>query len=250
MKEDLTPIHVFQKRGELFTTSIDVADKFGKQHAHVLRSVRAILENDAELNGSDFGLVNFKETSYLDEKNERRPMYEMTRSGFSILAMGFTGKKALQWKIKYEQAFSKMETALLNQKNLSWQANRQQGKLSRLEETDTIKLFTEYAANQGSTKPHYYYKHLTNATYKALFIVTDKFPGSFRNLLDNSQLSFLATAEIVAGKALQDGMSQGLFYKDIYLLAKARLEALAATIGQTKVITGSPQLPFQRQIAA
>jgi Rha family phage regulatory protein len=250
-----TEIHIITKGGVLFTTSLDVAEKFSKRHDHVLASIRKICADSEEIDApkskdvnapkigdSNFGRRNFSLSSYLDEKNERRPMFTMTRSGFAILAMGFTGKKALEWKIKYEQAFSLMEQTLLNQKNLSWQASRQQGKLSRRDETDTIADFVAYAKSQGSTKPEYYYKHLTNATYKALFIVTDKFPGSFRDLLNTAQLSFLATAEHVTAKALQDGMAQGLFYKDIYPLAKSRLEALAQTVGVSPVICQRKQL--------
>jgi len=232
-----TEVHIITKGGVSFTTSIDVAEKFGKQHKHVLDGIRKIAEGNESFSGP-----NFRPRKYIDDRGKWQPMYEMTRSGFAILAMGFTGKKALEWKIKFEQAFSLMEQTLLNQKNLSWQASRQQGKLSRRDETDTIADFVAYAKSQGSTKPEYYYKHLTNATYKALFIVTDKFPGSFRDLLNTAQLSFLATAEHVTAKALQDGMAQGLFYKDIYPLAKSRLEALAQTVGVSPVICQRKQL--------
>ena len=237
MKPQETEIYIVNKGGNLFTTSIDIAEKFGKRHDNVIASIQKIIQQSP-----DRAALNFKGCSYLDENSRRRPMFEMTRSGFAVLAMGFTGKAALEWKFRYEQAFSLMEQALLNQKNLSWQTSRQQGKLSRRDETDTIADFVAYAKNQGSTKPEYYYKHLTTATYKALFIITDKFPGSFRDLLNTAQLSFLATAEHVTAKALQDGMAQGLFYKDIYPLAKSRLEALAQTVGVSPVICQRKQL--------
>ena len=99
-----------QRGAQLFTTSIDVAEKFGKRHDRVLRSIRNIiaetLPSDAPKNGGvskvpalkiggvDFGKQNFRATTYMDDKGERRPMFEMTRSGFTILAMGFTGKVA------------------------------------------------------------------------------------------------------------------------------------------------------------
>lgn len=244
MKNYVPEIHIIQKGGELFTTSIDVAEKFGKRHDTVLRSVRNIL---AEL--PERGARNFAETYYTDESNRRQPMFNITRSGFSVLVMGFTGKKAIEWKFLYEEAFSKMETALLNQKNLSWQNNRAVGKLGRKEETATIKDFVEYARAQGSTKAEFYYKHLTNATYKALFIIKDKFPGSFRDMLDAMQLSYLAAAEYVAANAINEGMAQSLYYKDIYLLAKSKLEKFAESVGVTPVITTTrqPMLPMSTQ---
>ena len=250
-----TPI-IRQRGDRLFTTSLDVAEKFGKRHAHVLSSIRKLCVDCAGFNEPKNRLVNepkigdvnrfasnFKETAYIDDKGEQRPMFEMTRAGFSVLAMGFTGKKALEWKIKYEEAFSSMEAALLRQANLSWQDQRSQGKIARREITDTVKAFIAYAESQGSKNAHHYYKHITTATYKALFIVRDKGGKSFRDLLDSMQLSFLAAAEYVAAKALEDGMREQIFYKDIYQLAKQRIESFAVAIPRSNVIAIQASLP-------
>jgi len=237
MKKYVPEIYIIQKQGQILTTSLDVAEKFGKRHDNVLQSIRKIVEEMPER-----GALNFKETSYIDESNRRKPMYDITRSGFSVLVMGFNGRKALEWKFLYEDAFSKMEHALLNQSNISWQDDRKAGKITRREETDVIRDFVEYAHSQGSTKANFYYKHLTNATYKALFLVADKFPGQFRDLLNSRQLSFLRSAEIVAADALKDGMAQGLFYKDIFQLAKTKLQGCAQIFGVSPVIAISQQL--------
>ena len=252
------------KGGQLFTTSIDVAEKFEKRHKNVLQSINRILADCCQVDGlrtkpvnglkneaADFGPLNFKESSYLDEKGERRPMFEMTRSGFTILAMGFTGKKALEWKIKYEQAFSAMEQALLNQKNISWQDQRQQGKLARHEVTDTIKRFVAYAEAQGSKNAFRYYPTITTAVYKCLFIIEDRYGKSFRDLLSSMQLQFLSVAEYVAAKAIEDGMAMNLPYKEIYKLAKGRVERYAESLPKTKVISRQVALPTSTiQIAA
>lgn len=240
------------KGEQLFTTSIDVAEKFGKRHDTVLRAIRKTVVDCGDgparkiecgsklparkIGPVDFASANFNETTYLDDQNQRRPMFEMTRSGFTILAMGFTGAKALQWKIKYEQAFSAMEAALLNQKNLSWQEQRQHGKIARHDVTDRIQDFIAYAELQGSRHAHHYYKHITTATYRCLVVVTDQAGKSFRDMLDSMQLSFLQVAEYVAAKAITDGMSQGLFYKDIYKLAKERIESYASQLPRTEVV--------------
>lgn len=229
-------VYVEVKRGVAFTNSLDVAEKFGKRHDHVLASVRKIVR--------DFpgkALPNFRECSYPADNGQRYPMFEMTRSGFAVLAMGFTGREAIEWKFKYEQAFSAMETALLNQQNLSWQSQRAQGKLGRRTETDTIRDFVAYAKDQGSTKAEFYYSNLTKATYKALFLVKDRFPGPFRDMLDTMQLSYLAAAEYVASNALRDGMANGIHYKDIYKLAKGKLENYALAVGVTPVIAQTTQ---------
>jgi len=92
----------------LKTTSRIIADKFGKRHDHVLRDVRNLVETNPV-----WGVPNFGEAPYIDAQNgQTYQMYEMTRDGYSMLVMGFTGKKAMEWKIKFLEAFSAMEAKI------------------------------------------------------------------------------------------------------------------------------------------
>ena len=93
---------------QLVTSSQIVAAYFDKNHRHVLDSIRQILA--AENSAAKF----FYTASFLN-RGKRYPMYFMNRDGFSLLAMGFTGKKALEWKIRYIQAFNEMEKQLKEQ---------------------------------------------------------------------------------------------------------------------------------------
>ncbi len=95
------------------TTSLQVAENFGKKHQHVLRDIDA-LKQDV----SNFGQM-FIESNQPDSYGRDRRIYYMNRDGFSLLAMGFTGKKALQFKLKYIDAFNQMEKQLQQQKPLS-----------------------------------------------------------------------------------------------------------------------------------
>lgn len=105
---ELYPI-VFEKDGQALTTSREVADYFGKNHAHILRDIRATLEQLNETpEGREFNQSNFGLVEYLDSKGERRPAYTLTRDGFTLLAMGFTGAKAMQFKVAYINAFNRM----------------------------------------------------------------------------------------------------------------------------------------------
>lgn len=92
--------------GTIKTTSLKVAEHFGKQHKNVLQSVER-LECSPE-----FNRLNFKLVEYSDAKGEKRPAYEMTKDGFVFLAMGFTGKQAAQWKEAYINAFNAMADKL------------------------------------------------------------------------------------------------------------------------------------------
>lgn len=101
---------VFEKDGRIVATSVDVASGFEKQHKHVLRDIDNLLKQRHDLNGSKFGPVE-----YFDAKGEARRAFEMDRDGFTLLAMGFTGAKALDFKIRYIDAFNRMEQALTDQ---------------------------------------------------------------------------------------------------------------------------------------
>lgn len=92
--------------GQITTTSLQIAEHFGKAHNLVLRTIRN-LECSRE-----FNQCNFAPVEYLDAKGEKRPCYRITRDGFVFLAMGFTGKEAAQWKEAYITAFNKMEVEL------------------------------------------------------------------------------------------------------------------------------------------
>lgn len=91
------------------TTSLIVAEAFDKQHKDVLRAITKIECPD------DFGRRSFAPSSYLSEQNKPQPMYHITRDGFMLVAMGFTGKKATEFKIRFIEAFNTMERALLEQ---------------------------------------------------------------------------------------------------------------------------------------
>ena len=89
-------------------SSRDVARVFEKEHFNVIRDIKN-LECDEEFNA-----INFEAVDYTDAKGEKRPMYLLTRDGFTLLAMGFTGEKAMKFKLKYIAAFNAMEEQLKN----------------------------------------------------------------------------------------------------------------------------------------
>lgn len=93
------------KNNQVVVSSRQVAERFGKEHRHVLENIRQILaaENSA---------ANFFMPSSYENRGKYYPEYLMNRDGFTLLAMSFTGKEALQWKMKYIQAFNEMEKQL------------------------------------------------------------------------------------------------------------------------------------------
>lgn len=94
--------------GAFRCSSRDIAAHFGKAHKHVLRDIDRILE-DLE---PEFGRTNFGPSFYVNEQNKQQRCFLLTRDGFTLLAMGFSGSQALAWKVKYIDAFNAMEAEL------------------------------------------------------------------------------------------------------------------------------------------
>jgi Rha family phage regulatory protein len=115
------------------TTSNEVAEFFGKEHAKVLRSIELLAESNRAISGGvDFNARNFSAVEYTDAKGECRPAYRLTRDGFVVLAMGFTGKRALAFKLAYIDAFNRMEAALRGPQETGLVTAAQAGELATL----------------------------------------------------------------------------------------------------------------------
>lgn len=196
-------------KNEAVCSSLDVAKSFGKRHDNVLKGIFNLLKNkDVE--------KMFCKTSYKDAKGENRPMYLMNRDGFSLLVMGFNGKEALEWKLKYIEAFNKMETIIREKSTQMWISARETGKLTRKSETDVIKELVEYAKSQGSTHP--------DKLYMVYSTLANKMAGvQSRDEATVQQLGRLDMAEQIILCMVREGMAVGLGYKEIYQNCKERL---------------------------
>lgn len=98
-------VQIINNNGELVVSSRKVAEDFGKEHKVVLRSIREILVEQ------NCATKFFHETTH-EYRGQQFPEYLMNRDGFCLLVMGFTGKEALAWKLKYIEAFNAMEKKL------------------------------------------------------------------------------------------------------------------------------------------
>lgn len=99
---------------QVVVSSRVVAEKFGKEHSKVLRAIKDKISTNPKLASLNY----FIESSYKDAKGEDRKEYLLTRDGFTFIVMGFTGAEADMWKLKYIEAFNKMEQALKEQHTL------------------------------------------------------------------------------------------------------------------------------------
>ena len=204
---------VYLERDEAVCSSLDVSRSFGKRHDNVLRAIGGLLENEETQK-------MFKKSNYVDSQNKQKyPMYLMNRDGFSLLVMGFTGKKALDWKLKYINAFNQMEKIIRERQSQSWIESRSVGKLSRKAETDVLKQLVEYAKQQGSEHADMLYMTYSKLANKTAG-VTD------RETATTQQLMNLSFVENIILNMVQDGIQQELPYKEIYRNVKDRLSVV------------------------
>lgn len=113
----LAPI-VTIKADRVVASSRDVAAYFGKRHDHVLRDIEELAES---LSPQIWG-VWFQPTTYEQKVGfgtRHNPAYDMTRDGFTLLVMGYTGDKAMAFKVRYIEAFNRMEEELRKQTQFS-----------------------------------------------------------------------------------------------------------------------------------
>lgn len=103
------------QNGEPVASSRQIAESFGKEHKHVLRDIENLIGGESKIGLSSM----FFKSEYISAQNKKLPEYLMNRDGFTLLAMGFTGKAALEWKLKYIQAFNAMEKQLAQRPQLS-----------------------------------------------------------------------------------------------------------------------------------
>ena len=105
--------------------SLQVAEKFEKEHRHILRDIDELTAQNWAVKGL------FKVSTYKANNGQKYRKYYMTRDGFTLLAMGFTGQKALEWKLKYINAFNRMESIIREKQTPAWQESRQTGITTR-----------------------------------------------------------------------------------------------------------------------
>lgn len=199
------------KHDEVVCDSLQVAERFHKNHQHVLEAI-----DNLTVENSTVAEMFFASTYKAENGHTYRKFY-MNRDGFSLLAMGFKGKKALEWKLQYIKAFNQMESMLKERNTQLWIEQRKQGKLTRQSETDVIKKLVEYAKEQGSEHSQMLYM-----TYSKL---ANKMAGiTDRELATIKQLNELSFIENIILNQIRVGMEREMHYKDIYRDCKRQIE--------------------------
>lgn len=111
---EIDDLIIIAEDGRLMTDSIKIAKKFGKRHDRVLRAYDNLGCSE------EFNRTNFGEIEYVDTKGRSQRAIAMTKDGYSILAMGFTGPEAMKFKEEYIARFNNMQSTLAAQQGGLW----------------------------------------------------------------------------------------------------------------------------------
>lgn len=195
----LVQLEKFKHKDRAVVTSLDVAETFGKEHRHVLRDIKE-LPCDREFHVSNFGHISYKDSYGRDQ-----PMYIMTRDGFTLLVMGYTGDEAMRFKIAYINQFNQMEETI--RKRI---VERERGIAVRNALTNALQVSEEQRMHGHA------YSNYTNAIYRVLFGKDAKQmreemgveeTANLRDHMNAEQLSAVESMERLVSGLVDVGMS-------------------------------------------
>jgi Rha family phage regulatory protein len=177
------------KKEKIFCKSNMVAEVFEKRHDHILRDVREIIKNCS----IEFSRPNFEESTY-KVRGKEYPCYNLTKDGFTMLAMGFTGEKAIQFKELYIKKFNEMERLITSKKILS---------LETKDLTDNVLLLHEEPKN-------YHFSNEFNMINKIVLKMTTKEFRKANNIEDKSSIRPFLTEQQINDILLLQRIDSGL----------------------------------------
>ncbi len=218
-----------------FTTTLIIAEGVQTDHRSVFRLLKTYEE---DLNDLDLSRFEIAKVSTKGRSTEYAKLSEI-QATFLITLMKNT-KKVVQFKKQLTKEFFKQRDFIAKikaqQQNEQWLESRKQGRIARRLETDVIKEFIAYSKAQGGSPKgcDRYYNNLSTMESKALFILEQKYKN-LRNILGITELLTVQQADMIVAKALKDGMTDKLHYKDIYSLAKKRVELFAEIRGKSSL---------------
>ena len=221
MKKELA---IFERHGQLYTDSRDVAAVVGQRHRDLLRTIRHYIKVMKESNERNFAPVDyFRESAYMDTKGETRPYYLITRKGCDMIAHKLTGDRGIWFTAAYIDRFYVYEQALRERNAPLWRLAREEGKKTRRLETDAIKMFVAYAQAHGSRNPDKYYMAFTKLAYS----VTNMKAGQ-RDSSTAAQLMDLRTIEGVIDRGILVEIVAGTEYHQAFQNVKIKVLQVAA----------------------
>lgn len=208
---------VLMKNNQAITSSKKIAEVFGKNHRDVLKAIDNLI-GGLRKTAQAPQMFYFREETDPQNGQEYRVCY-MNRDGFSLLVMGFKGQKALEWKLKYIEAFNQMEAQLKNP-DIKRLLARERGKEARKGLTDSIKECIPEGPNK-----HWAYSNYTNLVYRIIFNKSAAELRKERGATKETLLrDYLSSEELEKVKRVEDLAKNFVYVGMDYEQVKAMLE--------------------------
>lgn len=222
------------EKEKAFTTSRIIAEHGDIEHRAMIQLIKNYTNDLNDIGLSAFEMRKFKTSGRTGEE----AILDEIQATFLITLMK-NSKKVVTFKKNLTREFFKqrqiINRLIFQRENPDWQDARKDGKIIYHQKIDVIKIFVDYAINQGSINANRYYSNIAKMENKALFFFEQKYKN-MREVLTIRQLMQVATADDVIEKALKDGMREKMDYKDIYKLAKTRIISYAEIIGRSPIL--------------
>ena len=219
---------------------VSTFDLFEKMGYHEHRTLKRVIVDHKDA-FDDIGLLHLH-VQKPTRKKSGRPIesYLLNEDHFILLVLlAKNSPESVQLKIRVCREFKRLKktVALLasQRNNDAWKAERADGKQIYMQKTDVIKIFVEYATEQGSKSAAMYYTNFAKMENKSLFLCHQKLKN-VREVLNIRQLNQVACADQIIEKAIQDGMDKEMPYKDVYRMAKERVIEFSKIIGQSPML--------------
>ena len=214
----MNEISILEVGSELRTDSRLLAKFLDHRHRTILENVDKYLPLFSEI-----GRVPFETGTFQTAGGEQKQRYALLNESqcYFLLTLMRNNDRVVEAKLQLVKAFEDARRQLAQR-----DAARIEGKKARLAETEAIKTLIEYASAKGSGSPDKYYLNITNMTNKFLGIKSGERP-----MLSADKLKQVAAVETVVDIAIRDGIKANLHYKEIYRLAKDRVNSLGVALG-------------------
>ena len=215
---------IILKNNEPMTTSLNISQGIGIEHRAILQLIKKYKDRKI-FQSSAFEMQKISTKGRKGEVyflNEGQSMFLITLMKNSDIVLDFK-EHLVNAFLKYRRI---AQQKYIQSQNAEYQIKRLESKTIRRECTDTIKEFIEYAVNQGSKNAVRYYANLAKMELKGLFLLESHF-GSARDFMTTKQLNLIEMADEAIKMTLEHGMSMNMPYKEIYLLAKSKIEDIA-----------------------
>ncbi len=227
---------VIVKDNDVFTTTLIMSKGFEVEHRVILRLFKKF-KSDFESIGVIASFVQKPTTP-----KGGRPTEEICLNEHQAMYMGTlvaNNERCRKFKMQLTSQFIKQRSLLMKlltqKQNAEWLEKRASGKIERRMCTDTIKKFVEYCKEQGSENAEKYYMIISKMENNTLFhldYIELEIPN-IRDAVSGFALDSLKMADHAVARAIDEGMEKKMDYKDIYKLAKTRVEGFSSIIGKT-----------------